>query len=177
MRQPKPLSTYHSPHQKAILKTLQYQGFSNHCAPYTIASVVNALRQVRLEGANLAEEMNHPVWRGLIPVVRRIPNSATFPWGIADMLRTYGLKARWRLFAKPESMIEGLPQGKIYMPIIGSWKPVWAHVITLVAWDPQLGWGLANTQHPEAFIEWVEDAKFRSMWRKMGNLLVEAWKE
>ena len=61
----------------------QFQGQSNDCAPHTVAIVVNALKgQEMLKGDEVAKEMNKPSLRfGLLPLIRRIPNSATFPWG------------------------------------------------------------------------------------------------
>ena len=57
--------------------------------------VVNALRNEDLDGFDLAEKMNKPRLRGIFPIIRRWPNSATFPWGMIDVFRDHGLKARW----------------------------------------------------------------------------------
>jgi hypothetical protein len=169
---PKPKS-FLSPHQPAILAALQYQGFSNDCGPYTTATVLNGIKGLQIDPAALAEEMNRPRWHGPIPLIRRIPRWATFPWGIVDELRSHGLNAGWRLFAREEHLLEGLDQGRVLMPVIGSWRPLWAHVMTLVVWDAERGWGFANTQRSDHSIDWFEHKRFIKQWRAMGRLLIE----
>ena len=67
-----------------------------------------------------------------------------------------------------------LPKRKTLMPIIGSINPLWAHLMTLVAWDPHKGWGFANTQSSRQNIHWVTDSYFTSHWNVMVHLLIEA---
>ena len=163
-----------SPHADRILTCLQFQGMRNDCAPFTIATILNATRSLSLKGEDMAETMNKPVRRGLMPVVRRIPGSATFPWGMVDIFKEYGFRSSWRLLADADDLRNGLANGKVLMPIIGSWDPVWAHVMTLVAWDEEMGWGFANTQNDHHAIQWIPNEKFLNEWRATGYLLVEA---
>jgi hypothetical protein len=170
-----------SPHTDIILSSLQFQGFTNNCGPTTTAIVLNALCGLTLNGPELAEQMNKMVWRGVLPVVRRIPNSATLPWGMVDVFRSHGMKATWRIFTRTSHLFEGLARGKILMPVIGSIKPVSAHVMTLVAWDQKDGWGFANTAYDEHKIFWESDPRFMQTWgsfskswRVTAHLLVEA---
>jgi len=168
------MSAIFSPHKDEILTALQYQGQRNDCGPFTTATVINALRGLNLDAIQLSDEMDKPVWRGIIYVVRRIPNWATFPWGMVDVFRSYGLSARWRLFATTQYLKEFLPQGKVLMPIIGEWRPsAWAHVMSLVAWDEVQGWGFANTQHNHHNIDWHPNDEIMRRWKAMGHLLVE----
>jgi hypothetical protein len=162
-----------SPRSAILLEKLQCQGQSNDCGAYTSATVLDALLGLDIKGDDLANEMEKPVWRGLIYLVRKIPNSATLPWGMEDMFQSHGLKARWRFFSNENYLRGSLPLPKILMPIIGSWKPTWAHVMTLVAWDEVQGWGFANTQYPHHNIHWVDAEKFSGQWKTMGRLLVE----
>jgi hypothetical protein len=161
-----------SPKTTAILAALQWQGDRNDCGPFTTATVINALRGAHLDAIQLAEEMNKPAWRGPLFIVRRVPNWATFPWGMVDVFRQYGLPASWRPLAKPDDLREGLSRGDVFMPMIGEWKPLWAHVMTLVAWDDERGWGFANTQYNHHNIDWLDDKTFQTQWRHMGRLLV-----
>lgn len=168
------MATIFSPYHEKILNSLQYQGKRNDCGPFTTATVVNAMRGLNLDGIQLAEEMNKPVWRGIFYIVRRIPDYATFPWGMVDVFHSYGFHARWRPFASTRYIKEALPQAKILMPIIGEWKPsAWAHVMSLVAWDDDKGWGFANTQHNHKNIDWHAEEKVLRQWKAMGHLLVE----
>ena len=170
------MATIFSPHQEKILNALQYQGQRNDCGPFTTATVINALRGLNLDAIQLSDEMDKPVWRGIVYVVRRIPDWATFPWGMVDVFRSYGLSARWRPFATTQYLKDTLPQGITLMPIIGEWRPsAWAHVMTLVAWDEALGWGFANTQYNHHHIDWHPNEQFLHQWKAMGHLLVEVF--
>lgn len=162
----------YSSHAAPILEKLQFQGQRNDCGPFTTATVINALTGGLVKAAELADIMNKPAWRGPMYVVRRVPNWATFPWGMADVFRQYGLKASWRLFARTGFLLERLDQGDIVMPVIGEWKPIWAHVMTLLAHDPDRGWGFANTQYDNHDMFWLNDQTFNRQWKNMGHLLV-----
>lgn len=162
-----------SPHTSVFLASLQFQGTSNDCGPYTTATVLNALRGLDIRAADLAQQMNKPIWRGPLLVIRRIPNWATFPWGMVDVFRSYGLQASWHPFTPVQYLFETLGRGRVLMPMIGAWKPLWAHVMTLVAWDPLQGWGFANTQVEDHKIYWLSDKTFKTQWQAMGHLLVE----
>ncbi len=156
-----------------ILENLQYQGSSNDCGPSTTVTVINALLNRGLEAESLAEEMNKPRWRGIFLVIRRIPNWATFPWGMVDVFRQHGLDASWRFNASPEYLKDALAQGLILMPILGSWKPLWAHVMTLLVYSPDNGWGFGNTQFKPHNLHWVSDETFQRQWRATRRLLVK----
>jgi len=160
-------------HQASMLASLQHQGDSNDCGPYTIATVINALLKLQINPSTLALEMTRPVWRGIFLVIRRIPNWATFPWGMVDIFRDYGLNASWRLFTPKEYLIEQMKKGNILMPIIGNWRPIWAHVMILIALDPLQGWGFANTQYNQHQITWLSYDYFNKHWVYMAHLLVE----
>lgn len=163
-----------SPYHQQIFENLQYQGSSNDCAPYTTATVVNTFCNQQLKGPELAKQMNKPRRRGIVPVIRRVPNWATFPWGVVDVMKDYQLQARW-LFRTPiEYLRPALANGHILMPIVGEWRPKpWMHIMTLIAWDPEQGWGFANSQYEGAAPHWVSDETFKRQWKNSWHLLVE----
>lgn len=164
-----------SPHADALLKRVQYQGMRNDCGPFTTATVLNAMKNLDLDGIKLSEVMDKPVFRGIVPVVRRVPGWATFPWGMVDIFKEYGLKAHWRLFQKESQLIDWLETGVVVMPIIGEWRPkAWMHVMTLVAYDNGKGWGFANTQNNHHNVHWFEHEKFTGLWKNTGRLAVTA---
>lgn len=168
-----PPKTIASRHTDIVLSALQWQGQTNNCGPFTTATVLKAVKGIDINGSQLADLMNKPVLRGWRLVIRRVPNSATFPWGMVDVLRENGLNARWQLFAREEHLHQGLEQGRLLMPIIGTWKPLWAHVMTLLTWDSERGWGFANTAHNQRSLYWMPETDFRRKWRAMGRLLIQ----
>ncbi len=162
-----------SPHLQALRKAHVHQGESNDCGPYSVTIVVNALRAAGLQPRQVAREMNRPRLRGALLVVRRIPNWATFPWGVADALREYGLPARWRVLAREENLPARLKAGEILLPIFGEWYPKpWAHIAPLAAWDGPRGWGFVDplTSTPE--IHWRPAEQFSRQWRAYLRTLV-----
>lgn len=139
--------------------------------------MINAIRGQRLvEAEQLALAMNKPRWRmGLVPlVIRRIPNWATFPWGMVDVLRDYDIRARWRWGAAPTDLASALAQGRIAMPILGEIKlpGLWAHVKPLLDINPAGGYKFADPAHPSAET-WQTQEEFEYLWKNLGNLLVE----
>lgn len=161
-----------SPQLDILLSSLLYQGTSNDCGPYTAATIINALLGLNVEASILARDMDKPIWRGIFPKIRRIPRWATFPWGIVDVLNQYGLSASWQLMGKTQDILNHLPDGTIYLPILANWKPLWAHIMILVAFDSQQGWGFANTQYPNKQIFWLPNYTFESQWRNTIRMIV-----
>ncbi len=167
-----PQSVY-SPHTEALLKAHRPQGSSNDCGPFTTAMVVEAVCKVPVEAPGLAKRMNRPRRRGLLPVIRRVPNWATFPWGVADVLREYGLAARWQLRARQEDLLPRLAAGDILLPVVGEWRPKpWAHISALVSWDAERGWGFADPAMSSPIIRWRSEEEFSRLWNAYFRLLV-----
>jgi hypothetical protein len=161
-----------SRHTDSVMTALQWQGSSNNCGPFTTATVLNAVLGLNIAGNQLADLMNKPVFRGWRPVIRRIPNWATFPWGMVDVFREHGLNASWRFFVRDDFLRSGIEKGWLLMPVIGSLRPIWAHVMTLVMWNSEHGWGFANTASSQPVIYWMTDQEFQRKWRTMGRLLI-----
>jgi hypothetical protein len=46
--------------------------------------------------------------------------------------------------------------------------------MSLVTWDPQNGWGFANTQYAHRNIHWLDDDTFQRRWRAMARILIWA---
>ncbi|RMF46515.1 MAG: hypothetical protein D6755_06525 [Anaerolineae bacterium] len=162
-----------SPYLQPLRKAHVYQGESNDCGPYSVTIVVNALRAMGINPREMAQRMNRPRLRGGILVVRRIPNWATFPWGVADALKECGLPARWRPLADESTLARRLGNGEILLPIIGEWRPKpWAHIAPLVAWDEQKGWGFVDPLMPTSEVYWRPAGRFTRQWRAYFRTLV-----
>ncbi len=167
-----------SPHLEALLAAHQHQGQSNDCGPYTAAIVLRALQGIEVSGTDLAHRMNHPRRRGALLVVRRVPHWATFPWGVADILREHGLPARWHLQASEEDLRRALPTREVLLPILGEWRPrPWAHISALVAWDAARGWGFVDPAMSRPVLRWRPAEEFSRQWRAYLRLVVRVRKD
>jgi len=161
------------------------QGSSQDCGPHCVAVAVNFwLGQKKLEAKTVAREMNRPrLGMGLPPlVIRRIPNWATFPWGITDMLKAHGLHASWRVRASEKDLHRALLEDHIVMPIFGEplqrqgWKwNGWSHVAILAGWDPaaETYWFI-DSSHETTPSSRPRDTFLRH-WNNMERLLIEAF--
>ncbi len=123
-------------------------------------------------GKELARRMNTPVWRLPLPILRRVPGWATFPWGVVDVLREYHLSAAWQAFAVEDTLRDGLKHGQVLLPILGTWKPLWAHILILAAYQDRLGWGFVNPAHERKELTWLSQTAFSTRWNTFGRLLI-----
>ena len=162
-----------STYSNRILNNLLYQGFSNDCGPYSATTVIKSIRNLDPDPKRVASELNKPSWRSFFPIIRRIPNFATFPWGMVDLFNRYGIHARWRCFIPFSYLQENLEREKIFLPVIASLHPFWAHIMILIALHPIKGCGFANTQFANHEIYWVPLQQFRQQWRLTLNCVIE----
>lgn len=157
-----------------ILDNHQFQGKSNDCGPISAVMVINSLLGLSLDGKTLGKEMAVPIWDGLLPNIKRIPNWATLPWGMVDIFKEYGLSSTWKIFQNTNYLKNGITGGRIILPIIGSIIPLWAHIMILLSYDPERGWGFANPASKFDKIYWIKEEKFRKLWFAMGNTVIVA---
>jgi hypothetical protein len=170
-------------HEHGIEDYHIFQDHTKDCGPHVVATVVNFWHgRTVLDADTVARAMNRPrMGLGFPPlVIRRIPNWATFPWGIADMLRAHGMRARWRLWAGEERLHRALRESRIVMPIFGEplrrhgWRLTgWSHVAILVGWDPteNVYWFVDSVQ-PNVPTSRPRD-EFLHLWRNVGRIVVE----
>ncbi len=109
--------------RRPVYQYHQFQGRTNDCGPTSLAIVANAVRgREELNGERVAEEMNRLglAWRAFPYLgLSRIPNWATFPWGMVDYLRRQGIPARWRPFGTVERLRRNLLDDRITIVMIG----------------------------------------------------------
>ena len=161
-----------SQHLPTLLAMHCFQGRSNDCGPYSAAMVLRALLQPTLDPDALALAMGRVRWIGPLPFVRRIPNWATFPWGVADILREYGLAASWKVFSTPDRLLDILSRGDIPIVFIGAWRPLWGHVMVLATHNPQQGWGFVDPAWPTSDLHWLDESAFQNRWRTFARSVV-----
>jgi hypothetical protein len=150
------------------------QGQSNDCGPFSAAFVINSLTSTPVNPTALAREMDRIAWRGCLPILRRIPSWATFPWGVADILRRNGVPAHWIPFFTPEKLIAVLQNGQIPILFVGSWRPLRGHVMVLAAWDSSRGWGFVDPAWREPELHWIEAGQMAKTWSTYARTVVIA---
>ncbi|HEX3053948.1 MAG TPA: hypothetical protein VHP83_25055 [Aggregatilineaceae bacterium] len=168
-------------HGKTLAAYHITQGDTNDCGPHVVAMAVNFWTgQQTIDAHQIAQKMNRPrVKAGLPPiVVRRIPNWATFPWGIVDMLREYGLHARWRLWASKDDLQRALREDHLVAPIFGEpfrRRGRWSHVALLAEWNPSTAkYYFVDSARSYPMSAYTRDELLR-YWRNMGRIMVEAY--
>jgi hypothetical protein len=170
--------------QQPLPKWHRHQGSSNDCGPYSAMIVANGLRdEFILDGDIVAREMEgSPAVRGtLVPL--RIHGWATFPWGVAHVLRRKGFHARWRVGAALRDLYANLNRGRPTIVIVG--EPLrrdngkysgWSHYKTLYAWDPEEGFAFVDPAADEDVVfTYQSEAEFLRLWSGMGRQLIEVW--
>jgi hypothetical protein len=159
--------------RNSLAQLHQFQDTSNDCGPYCTAMVINFLKVVSLSGEELGRKMDKMVWRRGVPIIRRVPNWATFPWGIVDRLKEDNISARWRIFQSEEKLLERLPNQVILIVIIGELCPMWTHYKILVARDEDLGWGFLDPSNKNGNTYWDTHTYFKSCWNNFGRQVIQ----
>ena len=178
-----PLPAYH-----------RYQRKSSDCGPYSLAIVANALLdEERFDPDVVAQEMNLPsVSRGPFPgpIIRRIPNWATFPWGITDYLRQHGFRSNWRIRGSMERLLGNLREQVATMVMIGEpfkfdfdWREYtgWAHVKVVYGYEPGVGLAFVDPGFPKnpndpwesQGIFWQDEESFVREWKNLLRIMIE----
>ena len=180
---------------RPIFQYHQYQGDTNDCGPTSVAIAVNALSgEFQLEGPVVAQEMSRLgfEWKPLPRVVLpRIPNWATFPWGIVYYLRKRGFQARWRPFGTLERLERNLRSDLMTMVMVGEpwrWEGLsyagWAHVKLLFGRLPGRGFlfvdpGFQRSTKSDRLefhgLFWQPEDEFLQLWRNLLRIFVEVW--
>jgi hypothetical protein len=166
------LDTIISPYESLLRKAHQFQGNSNDCGPFCAAIALSALNR-KADGYSLGKDLNKIQWKRGFPKIRRIPNWATFPWGLVDLFTRNGLFARWRPFNTQARLLKNLENDMINIVIIGGLIPLWAHTMILVAHNADTKWGFVNPANPSGDTYWIENNDFIYKWTVMGRLIVE----
>lgn len=155
-----------------ILAAHEYQGASNDCGPYCLAMIGAATDRSAIHGRELAAQFNKPIWHAFLPEFRRIKDWATFPWAVSSMLRGWGFNARWSLMTQTYHLIEGIDSVCPPIVIIGGWKPLWAHYMILLSYDPIRGFGFADPGYPHNELHWYAQPKFLERWKAFGQMAI-----
>ncbi len=163
--------------QSEVCRYHLYQGDGNDCGPYSIAMAVNLYHRMPrfVLGQDVARWMNH------YPLLARIPDWATMPWGVPFTLRNhFGIPAHLSIWASESDLRYNLNLNRIALVITG-WRRkrlvIGGHISVLYAYDLNR---FGQRRGGYAFLDpaagdcltWISAVKFRSLWRFFGRLLV-----
>ncbi|MGD2103870.1 MAG: hypothetical protein PVJ55_01995 [Anaerolineae bacterium] len=181
---------------RPVYRFHEFQGDSNDCGPTSIAIAINALEGRReLEGRVVAKEMNRRAfeWRPFHdPILPRLPNWATFPWGIVEYLRQRGFRARWRPFGTLKRLDHNLRIDRMTMVVTGEpWRwengayRGWSHIKLLFGRLPGRGLifvdpGCQRSSKRDRLeyhgLFWQDERAFLRQWGNLLRILIEVEK-
>ncbi|MEA3375915.1 MAG: hypothetical protein U9R72_06930 [Chloroflexota bacterium] len=179
--------------RKPVYRYHLYQGATNDCGPASLVIAANALSEHEdLKGAMVAGEMNRLglAWRAFPYVMpSRIPNWATFPWGIVHGLRERGIRARWRPFGTLERLRRNLLEDQITIVMVGEplhWEGGryrgWAHAKVVFGHLAGRGFlfvdpAIRRAGNPNRLeyhgLAWQREDEFLDQWRNLLRVYVE----
>ncbi|MCJ7624953.1 MAG: hypothetical protein MUO76_15740 [Anaerolineaceae bacterium] len=126
----------------------------------------------------MSEKLEKIRWKGILPIIRKAPNWATFPWAIMDVFKPINIRSDWKILCRPIELKKRLSEDKILIVIIGQIKPlktIWAHYKILVAHDEEKGWGFVDPAQHEPLISWEDNLSFTQKWNNLGRILISVY--
>lgn len=117
--------------------------------------------------------MNSVDWSTFPPVISRIRDWATFPWGIIHYLKKKTVSSRWRVLQQPEKLVASLAARNLPIVLIGGFKPAWAHYMVMVSTHPELGFGFCDPAYPYPEVHWLSSEIFLDQWNAYGRTFIE----
>jgi hypothetical protein len=164
-----------SPFLPALQTAHQHQGQTNHCGPFCAAITASALKQEPHYGTNFVDKLRPIRWKGILPVLQRIPDWATMPWGTTFLLNDLGFKAQWTAFSTQLNLFTSLPENLVQIVIIGKRRPVWAHYLILAAYEARMGYGFIDPALANADLHWYLPAEFAKLWNNYGRVQIKVY--
>jgi hypothetical protein len=152
-----------SPYTDKLIQNHQFQAQSNNCGPFCAAMSINMIKGTHLDGNDLAASMNRPRFNIIFPIIRRIPDYATFPWGIVDTLGQNKINASWKFFYTFSDLSTLLPGTNLLIILTATYEPLNGHYRILVSLeDDQIGFidpaypvnGIHYQPRPSFLLEW-----------------------
>jgi hypothetical protein len=133
--------------------------------------VINTIKGLHVDGFAIAEAMNHPSGKKWYTPVPRIPNSATFPWGIVEVFSEYRIKSTWQPFTSFARLSNLLSYGNMVIVLTANYQARTAHYRILVAINPD-NLGFVDPAYPEGIIQFQPMDSFISSWQKALDTII-----
>lgn len=157
--------------QKLVINKL-FQGNTNNCGPFCAAMIINTFSDYKTSGEFIAESMNHPTWKVWRPSIKRIPDSATFPWGVVDLLSEYGINSSWSCFNSLDKLSMEVNNRPWIIVITAKIKPLSAHyrIVTAIREDTI---GFIDPAYSENIVTWQNKDDFVKGWNLIGRIMIK----
>ena len=152
-----------------LQKFHQYQGQTNNCGPYTIATILPLFGFEGISGDYLAKHFNQLASINGRYFPGRIGGSATFPFGLVRVLKHYHIYAQWEIFYNRNLLISRIPTNKLQIVLLSDIFKMHAHYLIIVAYDEKLGMGFIDPAFPNSAIHWIIEDTFRRKWGQLGR--------
>jgi hypothetical protein len=189
-----PEDTLQQPHDRCktdLFLWHQYQGEkTNDCAAFSIAIVGNAfLNRPQLDGFQVAREMEKLT---LVPsplphlTLRKIPQWATFPWGISGYLQSKSIPAKLYWFASVEQLLRNIQEDRFTIVVLGDLLKGWGHAKVLYGYEPtgpqpERGFYFVDPGYPKEWsrphyprgVFWQDENEFKQQWNSLFRILIE----
>ena len=163
-----------SPHTEKLEKNHQFQGKTNNCGAFSAAIILSTITPKAVDGSQLASDLNSVRWRGILPVIRRIPNWATFPWGVIDVFKEQGIRTKFSLFTDRETLLRAIISDSIVITINGAYKPLWAHYKIPVLYSEKK-FGFIDPAYPQKQVTLQDEVDFYKEWRHYGRIMIQVF--
>jgi hypothetical protein len=147
----------------------QYQGLTNNCGPYAIATILPLFGVEGISGDYLANHFNRLASMDGRYIPGRIRNYATFPWGLVWVFKQYHINARWKVLYNRDLLISRIPTNNVQIVLISDLFKMHAHYLILVAYDEHLGMGFIDPAFPNYAIHWITEKTFTKRWGQLGR--------
>ena len=165
-----------SSHLEKLQKYHQPQGQTNHCGPFAVATILPLFGIQGLSGEYLAAHFNRlgSSLKRIIPA--RIPNYATFPWGIVNVFKHYHINARWEIFCRRDTLLSRINTNNIQIVLVGELLKRRTHYLILTGFDDKLGMGFVDPAYPNPSIHWIPEKIFITQWSRLWRncILIES---
>jgi hypothetical protein len=160
-----------SNHTQFLIPLHQYQGTSNNCGPYCTATIINYIYHSQITGDSISEYMNHLHFLGWRLSIKRIPNFATFPWGVTDTLLEYGINSQLMIFTKFEQLCDLLSKNELIIVLTATFRPLTAHYRIVVSIDDNR-LGFIDSAHNQYQICYQDKQSFLSGWQNTAHTII-----
>ena len=163
-----------SKHTSTLTEKHQFQGYTNNCGPFCTAIAISYLTSNPVGGDQIAQEMNVIQWFKFPLSIKRIPNSATFPWGIVEMLKKHGVKSRWHIFSNLSRVAQDISDGNLIIVLTALYRPLSAHYRLLTGVDEK-EISFIDPAYNQKSISCESKEAFLKKWRAAGNIFISIY--